>query len=47
MTEFETHHAAIDATIEKLGLSINADFVPWSKSRKFKEDAKLTDYSLN
>lgn len=40
-------HALIDATIKELGLSITAEFIPWSQSRHFKKDAKLSDYSLN
>ena len=40
-------NALIDAAIESLGLGMTAVFIPWSQSRNYKKDAKLSDYSLN
>lgn len=37
----------IFSTMQILGLSIEATFVPWSKSRFFVEDAPIGDRSLN
>lgn len=34
-------------TVAALGLATRAEFVPWSRSRNFKEDAKPSDRSLN
>ncbi len=40
-------HNEIDIVLANLGLSMESVFVPWSKSRSYKPDAKLSDYSLN
>jgi hypothetical protein len=37
----------IQSVIDKLDLSIEAQFVPWSRSRSFRKDAKPTDRNLN
>jgi hypothetical protein len=41
------NHAAIDAVITQLGLTMTAVFVPWSQSRSRKDSPRLSDYSLN
>ncbi len=38
---------AIDAVISELGLTISSKFVPWSQSRNYKPNGKVTDRSLN
>lgn len=40
--------AELEAAITELGLSVESEFVPWSKSRNYKKDAKkISDKSLN
>jgi len=39
--------AAILALMDELGISISSVFVPWSKSRNYREDAKIWERSLN
>jgi uncharacterized protein YodC (DUF2158 family) len=41
------NHAAIDATIKDLGLTMTAVFIPWSKSRRREDSPRPSDYSLN
>jgi hypothetical protein len=43
MTPKET----LQAAMLDLGLVVEAEFVPWSKSRSFKSNAKVTERSLN
>lgn len=45
--EAAERRARIAALVQELGLTMTAEFVPWSRSRSFKANAKLTDRNLN
>lgn len=42
-----TNETKREATIKGLGLTVDSEFVPWSKSRNFHEGANQKDLSLN
>lgn len=42
-----TPRETLQAAINDLGITMESAFVPWSKSRNYKENAKVTDRSLN
>jgi hypothetical protein len=47
MDDTQTPKQKLAAAMAELGLTITAEFVPWSKSRNAKPDAKIGERSLN